>query len=147
MRGGARAAPRLLGQSENPMSTLLNRRRFPRFVLQPMYAPLSVRLHDAVGPQIDGHAYDISEGGVRFELDSRIAVGTPLSMQITIPTAGAGDLGPGHTITAFATVAWIEEEDEIPPFRCAAVFTGFAKLGDRERLLRNFSTGRYRMVG
>jgi hypothetical protein len=129
------------------MSSLLNRRRFPRFVLQPMYAPISVRTHDAVGPRIEGHAYDISEGGARFELDNRLAVGTPITMQITIPTPHAADIGPGHTITAFATVAWNEEDDEHPPFRCAAVFTGFAKVGDRERLLRAFSTGRYRMVG
>lgn len=127
------------------MSTLLNRRRFQRYALQPMYTPISVRMHDGVGPQIDGHAYDISEGGIRFELDERVAAGTPLIMQVTLPTE-MNDIGPGPTITAFATVAWVEEDDEHPPYRSAAVFTGFAKAGDRDRLVRAFSSGRYRLV-
>ena len=129
------------------MGTLLTRRRYQRFVLRPMYAPVSVRdLTTGAGP-IDGHAYDISEGGMRFEADERLAPENELAMQITLPSPAGDDLGPGYTITAFARVVWSEEDDEHPPFRCAAVFTGFARLGDRERLVREFATGRYRLVG
>lgn len=129
------------------MGTLVNRRRYQRFMLRPMYAPISVRdLTSGAGP-IDGHAYDISEGGMRFEVDERLTPGHEIAMQITLPTNGEEEIGPGRTVTAFARVVWGEEEDEHPPFRCAAVFTGFARLGDRERLVREFATGRYRLVG
>ncbi len=113
----------------------------------PCTPPIAVRTCDPVGPELEGHAYDISEGGVRFEADAQVPVGTPITMQIALPGAGGAELGAGRTITAFATVAWVEEDDEHPPFRCAAVFTAFANAGDRERLVEAFSTGRYRMVG
>lgn len=129
------------------MSTLKDRRRFPRFELRPMYAPVSVRLLNEEHGIREGHAYDISEGGIRFEVDEPLPVGTHLAMHITLPATEADQLTPGPTIMAFARVAWVEEEDEVPPFRCAAVFTSFARLGDRERLMRAFSTGRYRLVG
>ena len=128
------------------MSTLLNRRQFQRFILRPMYAPVSVRTIDG-SVNAEGHAYDISEGGVRFEADHRFPIGTSVALHITLPTEDGADLGPGHTIVAFATIAWNEEEDEHPPFRCAATFTSFAHLADRDRLVRAFSTGRYRLVG
>lgn len=128
------------------MSTLLNRRRFQRFMLRPMYAPISIRAIEG-GAAAEGHAYDISEGGVRFESDEQFPVGTPIALHITLPTADNADLGPGPTIVAFATVAWNEEDDEHPPYRCAANFTSFARLADRDRLIRAFSTGQYRLVG
>jgi hypothetical protein len=128
-------------------SILQNRRRFPRFELKPMYAPVSVRVIEEERGIREGHAYDISEGGVRFEVDERLVVGTHVAMHITLPSTEREQLAPGPTIMAFARVVWVEEEDEVPPFRCAAVFTSFARLGDRERLMRAFSTGRYRMVG
>jgi hypothetical protein len=131
---------------ENAMGTLVNRRRFQRFELRPMYAPISVRVLNDEATTAEGHAYDISEGGVRFEIEERLAIGTALAIHITLPSPG-DELGPGPTIMAFAQVAWVEEEDEHPPYRCAATFTSFARFGDRERLLKAFSTGRYRLVG
>ena len=134
------------------MSTLriTDRRQFPRFVLEPMYTPLAVRTleDDDTGSggvfDIEGHAYDISEGGVRFELDKPIPSGTKIAMQITLPSISDSDIGPGRTILVFANVVWLDEDDQIPPYKMAAVFTHFARAGDRERLLRQFATGRYR---
>jgi hypothetical protein len=125
---------------------MIDRRRFPRFVVEPMYTPLAVRLLDSPSEafDIEGHAYDISEGGARFELDRPIAPGTRIAVQITLPSMSDSDIGPGRTVLVFANVVWLDEDEGVPPHRMAAVFTHFARAGDRERLLRQFATGRYR---
>lgn len=130
----------------NPPETLriIDRRQYPRFVLEPMYTPIAVRVDDDGAFDIEGHAYDISEGGVRFELDRPVPPGSRIAMQITLPSVFDGDIGPGRTILVFANVVWLEEDDELPPHRMAAVFTHFARAGDRDRLVRQFATGRYR---
>ncbi|MCC6321582.1 MAG: PilZ domain-containing protein [Phycisphaerales bacterium] len=132
------------------MSTLrlIERRQFPRFVLEPMYTPLAVRTLEGDQPvgafDIEGHAYDISEGGARFELDRPLKPGTRVAMQITLPSISDSDIGPGRSILVFANVVWLDEDDQIPPYRMAVVFTHFARAGDRDRLVRQFASGRYR---
>jgi len=111
-----------------------------------MYAPLSVRMLDSEQFNLDGHAYDISEGGIRFELDRPIAPGTQVAMQITLPTSGASDIGPGRSVFVFANVVWMEDEDEPGPCRMAAVFCYFARVGDQERLHKQFKSGQYRIA-
>lgn len=111
-----------------------------------MYAPLAVRLLDADTFTIEGHAYDISVGGIRFELDRPIEPGTQVAMQITLPPTDLGDIGPGRSVFVFANIVWLEDEDQVPPVRMAAVFAYFARAGDQERLLKQFATGRYRMA-
>jgi hypothetical protein len=126
---------------------MIDRRRFARFVVEPMYTPVAVRVMDSGEPgpfDLEGHAYDLSEGGVRFELDRPVPPGTRIAVQITLPSAGESELGPGRTIMAFASVVWLDADDPVPPHRMAAVFTHFARACDRERLLRQFATGRYR---
>ncbi len=126
---------------------LIDRRAHPRFVVEPMYTPICVRPLDRDNYEPDagwsGHAYDISEGGLRFELDRPIKPGTRVAMQITLPSMHA-DIGPGRSIFVFANVVWIDDEDEPGPARMAAVITDFVRAGDRERLLRQFASGRYR---
>src|SRR5262249_10509237 len=123
----------------------LNRRRYERFALQPMYTPVNVRPAESAGPALDGHAYDISEGGIRFELDSPIPAGTAVSMQITLPAGQASqreEFGPGPSVLIFGNVVWVDES-EPGPVRMALVITRFARVGDRERLLKSLSSGRY----
>jgi len=109
-----------------------------------MYTPLAVRTLDSEAFDIEGHAYDISESGVRFELDRPVPSGTKIAMQITLPCISNTDIGPGRTIMVFANIVWLDEDDTVPPHKMAAVFTHFARAGDRERLIRQFATGRYR---
>ena len=123
---------------------LIDRRQFPRFALEPMYTPVSARLLDSEVFNIEGNAYDISEGGLRFELDRPVAPGTKIALQITLPTMNHEDIGPGRSVFVFANVVWLEDEDQPGPYKMAAVCTHFARAGDRERLLRQFATGRYR---
>lgn len=129
---------------QTPALNPVNRRKHPRFTLEPMYTPIAVRRLDREHFDLDGHAYDISEGGVRFELDEVVPPGTRIAMQITLPNLDAHEIGPGRSIYVFANVVWLEDEDEPGPVRMAAVFSEFVRAGDRERLLRQFSTGRYR---
>ena len=93
---------------------------------------------------VEGHAYDISEGGIRFELDRPLPPGTRVAMQITLPSINRDDIGPGRSILVFANIVWLDEDDSVGPHRMAAVFTHFARAGDRDRLLRQFATGRFR---
>ncbi len=125
-------------------NSLTDRRTFPRFQLEPMYTPLAVQGPAGTTFDNEGHAYDISEGGVRFEADKPIKPGTAVTMQIVLPNLNQREVEPGRTVLVYANVVWIEDEDEPGPYKMAAVFTRFAKAGDRDRLLRQFATGRYR---
>ncbi len=116
----------------------LNRRRFERFATSPMYTPLVVRL--AGGNAREGHAYDISEGGVRFELDEPIPPGTPVEITVTLPGATPDR---DRSFAAAGHVVWSRRDpDEPGPAQMAAAFTRFADAADRVRLLERLAVGR-----
>lgn len=120
----------------------INRRRFERFTLPAAYTQVRVR-HDGIDEPIKvGHAYDISEGGVRFELDEPIQPGHAIEIELKLPgPAGLGDRE--RTVCAHARVIWIETEDEPGPVRMAAVFRHFDRPADRETLMQRLVTGSY----
>ncbi len=126
-----------------PQSSL-DRRTYPRFQLEPMYTPLAMSAGDDESFANEGHAYDISEGGVRFEAEQPVAPGTRVLLRITLPNLNDHELEANRTVLVSANVVWLEDEDEPGPYKMAAIFTHFARAGDRERLLRQFATGRYR---
>lgn len=123
----------------------INRRRFERFALQPMYTPVCVREIDGDASPLEGHAYDVSEGGIRFELDRAVAKGARVTMQITLPS-GQGPIestrGCERSVIVFGNVVW-QDDSEPGPVRMALAITSFARLGDRERLLKSLGSGRY----
>ena len=123
-----------------------DRRRFPRFDLEAMYTTIAVRTLDQDVFTLEGHSYDISEGGMRFELDRGLECGTEIAMMINLPTMNAGleGHGPENAVFVFATIVWIEAEDEPGPIKMAAVFNRWARQGDRERLLAELGKGVYR---
>jgi hypothetical protein len=47
-------------------------------------------------------------------------------------------------VFVFATIVWIEDEDEPGPVKMAAVFSRFARAGDEQRLHAAVATGRFR---
>ncbi len=127
-------------------SSGVNRRRHERYALAPMYTPITVRVRGDGANLYEGHTYDISEGGLQFELDEPIAPGTPVILQVTLPAGtweNCDDLGPGRTILAEGNVVW-SDTTEPGPVRTAVVFTRFAKLTDKERLMRQISGGKLR---
>jgi hypothetical protein len=123
----------------------VNRRKFERFVLRPMYTPVAARTLDREDFVFEGHAYDVSEGGIQFELDHPIAPGTPVALQITLPTGPNGhtdDIGPGRSVFVMGNVVWIDDS-EPGPVRHALAITRFVRLGDRERLIKQLTSGRF----
>ena len=115
----------------------VNRRRFERFAMRPMYTPMAARLLHEPDFAREGHVYDIGEGGIRFELDDAILPGSPVAVRITIP----GPEGQA-TIHAFGNVVWIDDDEVNGPVRMAAVFTSFATPADKQRLLTVLSSRR-----
>lgn len=122
------------------MDAHINRRRFERFRLPTGYTPIVVRPLGGERGRLDGHAYDISEGGVRFELDRPVPAGTVVAMRIVLPAPAA----PSKAVFAFGNVVWLNDDpDEPGPVRMAAVFTRFPHAEDRERLMGHLAAGRY----
>lgn len=114
----------------------VERRKHERFATAPMYTRISARTYDEAGFSRHGHAYDVSEGGVRFELDAPVDPGTPMDVQITLPASVVGrtDGAPTRPIYAMGTVVWCETT-EPGPAKLAVEFSCFAHESDRERLL------------
>lgn len=124
------------------------RRRHERYLLPSMYTEVEARPLDCEEFVWQGHAYDISEGGMRFELDSPVEPGTPIALRLQLPGAQhllASERRPVH---AFANVVWIESEDvdQGGPVRMACVFTRFVVPGDAERLRGRLHSGRYSLA-
>ncbi len=128
------------------MHRLSDRREYVRYELPPMYTRITVRPLDSDEFLWDGHAYDVSEGGVRFELDQAIEPGTEVAVRIDLPATLGERSTDRRSAFAFANVVWLEEEDAPGPVRMAAVFTRFAREGDKELLLRRLHEGRYSLA-
>lgn len=131
-----------------PLNT--DRRQFPRYDLEAMYTSLAARTLDQDEFTLEGHSYDVSLGGIRFELDRAIEPGTTIAMMINLPTMNHGPRPAAQHLThadavfVFANVVWVDDADEPGPVKMAAVFTRWARSGDRERLAAELRKGHYR---
>lgn len=124
-----------------------DRRRFTRYALPVGYSHLTVRpLADGEEAVVEGHAYDISRGGVRFELDRAFPAGTPVAMRIDLPHTQTERSTARRSVFVFANVIWLEDEDEPGPVRMAAAFTRFAREGDEALLMERLGAGRYSLA-
>lgn len=142
---------------QNSPSLRINRRRHDRFELRPMYAGLVVRVLEVASglALLDGHAYDISMGGVQLEIDHPIEPGTEVSVEIAMPHGRpAPAIGPkassemeikpipGLSVLGVGRVVWVSQ-DEPGPVRLAVAFREFPRLGDAQRLAEYLGSGRY----
>ncbi|MCC6425339.1 MAG: PilZ domain-containing protein [Phycisphaerales bacterium] len=118
----------------------INRRQHERFTVSPMYCPVSLRPITEDRFSYEGHAYDVSEGGVMFEMDQGFEPGTGVALQITLPGDHPHELDSDRSIYVMGNVIWMDDS-EPGPVRMAIAFTRFARFGDRERLLRGLSRG------
>jgi hypothetical protein len=116
-----------------------NRRSHERFTLAPMYS--SVAAIPTGSPSSDallGHAYDISAGGVRLELDEPLLPGERVRLNIALP-------GQSAEVKAMGDVVWVNDEQDDPgPRRMALQFTGFDSPADRMRLIDYLGVGELR---
>lgn len=117
-------------------SKSFNRRLHERFALPAMYTTVEATSAMSVGQEpMHGHAYDISEGGARIELDEPLPEGEPLQVRFTFP-------GETTNVSAHADVVWVNpEEDDPGPRRMALKFTDFVTRADHDRLVRFLGTG------
>lgn len=84
---------------------------------------------------LEGHAYDVSVSGVRFELDAPLPVGMEVAVELHLP-------GLVDPISATARIVRVfDEHDDPGPRRMGAVFTGFATPADARRLAVHLGSG------
>lgn len=123
----------------------IDRRVHARFRVNPGYTPVEMRVHPEERFTLGGHIYDISEGGVCFEMDYPVAPGTPVSLKIDLPSQvreSGADIGPGRAVFVTGNVVWCDT-DEPGAARMAVAITRYDRAGDRERLIRAMTAGRY----
>jgi c-di-GMP-binding flagellar brake protein YcgR len=103
-------------------------RRNPRLSLPAMYTLLRVRHVGDQRYRWTGHIYDISEGGMRFELDTPLPAGTEIEVRGMLPGS--------HQITFHATgrIVRLHDDEEVGPIRMGMTFTSFNHDIDRQRL-------------
>ena len=120
----------------------VNRRQYERFLLEPGYTSAAARVHpDEQVFSREGHVYDISEGGVCFEMDQAIEPGSTISLRIDLPL-NSGDIGPGRSVFVTGNVVWCEA-DEPGAVRMALAITRFDREGDKGRMIRALTSQRY----
>jgi Tfp pilus assembly protein PilZ len=117
-------------------STSVDRRQHERFRLSPMYSPVTVQHVEGLRMQVlDGHAYDVSESGVRLELDQALQIGERVALLLQIA-------GEERGIGITAQVVWVNpEEDDPGPRRMAMRFLTFSAGSDRRRLIDYIRSG------
>ena len=118
-----------------------NRRQFERFTLAPAYTEVQVRVPGKPEP-MEGHAYDISEGGIRMELDEPIEPGTSVVVEVKLP-AGRIKGAKVEDMLARGTIMWADDDGVRGPVRMGVLIEDFASNVDRDRLLTRFATGAY----
>lgn len=116
-----------------------NRRQHARFVLPPMYTSVTIqRACDLAIRQMHGHAYDVSESGVRFELDEALEPGEAVCFQLQLP-------GERDTVSGDGTIVRVfDEADDPGPRRAALQIRDFLTPADRARLLGRLGQGVFR---
>lgn len=133
----------------NTPNNSINRRTHERFAVNPGYTSMALRVHpDETEFNLEGHVYDISEGGVCFELDRPIEPGQTVSIRIDLPQTNeltSNGIGPGRAVFLTGNIVWCDL-DEPGASRMAMAVTRFDRSGDRERLIRALTTGHHLRV-
>ncbi len=77
---------------------------------------------------LEGHAYDVSVRGLRFELDQAVPTGTKIEFVLELPGCARPIRGKGKVVRVFS------DEDDPGPRRMAAHIEEFESEHDRLRL-------------
>lgn len=110
-------------------------RQHPRIKVPAMYTLIRARVVGSNRYNWTGHIYDVSLGGVRFELDAPVAPGTELEIRGMLP-------GTGHTtFRAVGKVVRIHSDaNEHGPCIMGLQFMAFQSPMDRHRLAQYIDT-------
>lgn len=106
-----------------------DQREHPRIKVPAMYTLLRARVLGSTKYTWTGHIYDVSLGGLRFELDMPVEPGTQLELRGMLP-------GSGHTtFRAIGRVVRVHSDiEERGPVVLGLRFESFQSPMDRERL-------------
>lgn len=123
-----------------PVLTLVaakaEQRRYPRYEIDAMYSSVTAQRTDGSGDTaaLDGHAYDISLGGMRFELDAALPTGSRVALEVGLPGCPQPIRATARVVRVFSPV------DDPGPRRMAVEFETF--LGaSRDMLDRHLAQG------
>ena len=104
-------------------------RQHPRLTLPPMYTLVRVRPKGHDRYCWTGHIYDVSEIGMRFEIDHALEPGTAIEVRAMLP--GANHIrfnASGHVVRIH------DDEAEPGPVRMGMVFDSFTRESDHTLL-------------
>ena len=109
-------------------------REYPRLRLPAMYTFVRVRPKGHERYCWTGHIYDVSESGMRFEIDEQLQAGQEIEVRAMLP-------GASHiTFNASGRVVRLHDDsDEAGPIRVGMVFDTFTRQIDRKRLVSYLS--------
>jgi hypothetical protein len=114
-----------------------DRRAADRFAPQVGYSRVVVsvdkpnRSHNA----FEGHAYDVSVNGLRFELDEPLEEGTPIEVELHLPGLLQSIRSTGRVVRV------LDELEEAGPQRMAVAFRSFSSPLDASRLTKHLASG------
>jgi hypothetical protein len=114
-----------------------DRRAADRFAPQVGYSRVVVsvdkpnRSHNA----FEGHAYDVSLNGLRFELDEPLEEGTPIEVELHLPGLLQSIRSTGRVVRV------LDELEEAGPQRMAVAFRSFSSPLDASRLTKHLASG------
>ena len=117
----------------------IERRQHQRFRLPALYTSVIIepRVENSV-PQLCGHAYDISQSGVRIELDEPLEIGQSVQVHLELP-------GGNKDVHVAASVVWVNPaEDDPGPRRMALRFAEFKTPADEAHLMGYLEAGLHR---
>ena len=106
-----------------------DQRQFPRIKVPAMYTLVRARVTGSNRYTFTGRIYDVSVGGIRFDLDMPVQPGTQLELRGMLP-------GGGHTtFRAMGRVVRIDgEATDRGPQTYGLAFESFRSPMDRQRL-------------
>ena len=104
-------------------------RRHPRLKLPAMYTLLRARPVGEDRYRWTGYIYDVSEGGLRIELDEQLDPGTTIEVRGVLP----GSRGTSFRATG-SVVRLHDAEEDFGPFRMGIALHEFKHEADHERL-------------
>ena len=115
----------------------VDRRVADRFSPQVGYSRVVVSVDKPDRPQsaFEGHAYDVSVNGLRFELDEPLEEGTPIEVELHLPGMLKSIRSTGRVVRV------LDDLEDAGPQRMALTFRSFSSPLDASRLTKHLASG------
>ncbi|MCC5830277.1 MAG: PilZ domain-containing protein [Phycisphaeraceae bacterium] len=111
------------------MSIRSDRRQADRMQLPAPYTAVEVRPVEADAAEFEGHLYDLSQTGLRLEIDEDLPIGTMVRLRMVLP--GRQPV----SVRARGEVVRCHDDELSGPIRLGIHFERFETHTDRRRLM------------